>query len=61
MSGEPIEATIHGRIGSGPVDAQTVDAFCEMVLCVKQAIDDGYFDDRRAPRTGAADEGEGPR
>lgn len=48
---EAVEVTVHGRIGSGPVDVRTLEAFGRMVQCVKQMIDDGYFNEPpRRPR-----------
>lgn len=52
----PIEVTVHGRIGSGPVDVRTLDAFCRMIRCVQDAIDAGHFDERR-PAPDARDGG----
>lgn len=40
---EQIEVTVHGRMGSGPVDVRTLDAFCRMITCVHQMIEDGAF------------------
>lgn len=38
-----IQVTVHGRIGSGPVDVRTLDAFCRMVTLVHDMIEDGAF------------------
>lgn len=52
---KPIAVTVHGRIGSGPVDVRTLEAFCEMIRCVQRMIDDGAFDVApEPPRSGRA-------
>jgi hypothetical protein len=41
---DPIQVTVHGRIGSGPVDLRTLEAFAEMIRCAHKMIEDGAFD-----------------
>lgn len=58
--GDPIQVTVHGKYGHGPMPVEFRDALVEMVRLVKQAIDDGTLPkDRRAAARPSGDDGAG--
>jgi hypothetical protein len=50
---DPIQVTIHGRYGRGPMPVELRDALVEMVRLVKQGIDDGTIGNKRRRPAGA--------
>lgn len=47
---DPIQVTIHGTYGQGPMPVEFRDALVEMVRLVKQGIEDGTLGKRRQPQ-----------
>lgn len=54
---DPIQVTIHGKYGKGPMPVEFRDAIVEMVRLVKQGIDEGTIGRLPARRTEGAEEG----
>ena len=46
--GDPIQVTIHGRYGRGPMPVEFRDALVEMVKLVVEAVDRGEIGKKRA-------------
>jgi hypothetical protein len=54
---DPIQVTIHGKYGRGPMPVEFRDALVRMVQAVKQGIDDGTIGrTRRGAEATAAEE-----
>lgn len=47
---DPIQVTIHGKYGRGPMPVEFRDAMVEMVRLVKQGIDDGTIGKQASPQ-----------